>query len=137
MFPQPLFSSPTLLYLLTLLPTSNTLCLSHRERGAKVALQLDPEPTKGCEVLYPGTVPDSRLLWATLTPRGTTHHLTVPSAPPTPAKSFDNSGFVDPDDYLRLRPRVSPPTRIEHPNLPPLNLHRTLRREGSDTAPMV
>uniref|UniRef100_A0A1B6LN79 Uncharacterized protein n=1 Tax=Graphocephala atropunctata TaxID=36148 RepID=A0A1B6LN79_9HEMI len=59
-----------------------------------------------------------------------------PPPPPPPHKSFDNSGYVDPDDYFRVRPRVSSPTRIEHPNLPPLNLHRTFRRE-SDSAPIV
>ncbi|XP_073995484.1 uncharacterized protein isoform X2 [Rhodnius prolixus] len=71
---------------------------------------------KSCEaVLYPG---DSRVLWATLTPRGTTR--TVAAAHLT---TFDNTGFTD-----EYRPRVSSPTRIEHPNLPPLNLHRTIRR---------
>ncbi|KAK9498574.1 hypothetical protein O3M35_003175 [Rhynocoris fuscipes] len=79
---------------------------------------------KSCEaVLYGG---DSRVLWATLTPRGTTRTITAAHL-----TTFDNTGFTD--DY---RPRVSSPTRIEHPNLPPLNLHRTLRRTPP-TAPSV
>ncbi|PSN43270.1 hypothetical protein C0J52_11462 [Blattella germanica] len=169
----------------------------------------------GCEaVLYPcpssggALTPDSRVLWAALTPRGTTQHFTTEppaavlhlhhqhhpplygatlqhrSLPPIPTTSpqhptppppmpppthqgmppphlpvsFDNSGFVDSDDPTPVvesyqlsdliestpsvgsnslgrrttpRPRVSSPTRIEHPNLPPLNLHpshRSLRR---------
>uniref|UniRef100_A0A1B6L408 Uncharacterized protein n=1 Tax=Graphocephala atropunctata TaxID=36148 RepID=A0A1B6L408_9HEMI len=54
-----------------------------RERGAKVTLP--PDHGKGCEaVLYPGTVPDSRVLWATLTPRGTAHHVAPPPPPPPP-----------------------------------------------------
>ena len=156
---------------------------------------------KGCEaVLYPcpssggAITPDSRVLWAALTPHGTTQHFTAEphhphfgpqygstqarSLPPIPTPpvipevspyqvtqlpvSFDNSGFVDSDDPTPVvesyqlsdmmetssntatigstnsvrpcgspRPRVSSPTRIEHPNLPPLNLHpshRSLRR---------
>jgi hypothetical protein len=173
---------------------------------------------KGCEaVLYPcsssggAITPDSRVLWAALTPRGTTHHFaaeppiyhqpyhhSIPqygstlqhqarSLPPIPTSpqhqsphvspyqitqiaqqlpdalpvSFDNSGFINSDDptpviesyqlselaetgsinsmrrtpcgspHASPRPRVSSPTRIEHPNLPPLNLHpshRGLRR---------
>lgn len=179
---------------------------------------------KGCEaVLYPcpssggAVTPDSRVLWAALTPRGTTHHFTaeppvyhqphhhhhsvplygstlqhqarslppIPTSPQNPPAqvspyqimqitqqlsdvlpvSFDNSAFIDSDDptpvvesyqlselvetssntatigstnsmrrsspHSSPRPRVSSPTRIEHPNLPPLNLHpshRGLRR---------
>lgn len=91
-----------------------------RERGSKtvpVRVEgLTGPVKKSCEaVLYPG---DSRVLWATLTPRGTTR--TVAAAHLT---TFDNTGFTD-----EYRPRVSSPTRIEHPNLPPLNLHRTIRR---------
>ncbi|KAJ9582466.1 hypothetical protein L9F63_003159 [Diploptera punctata] len=174
------------------------------ERSGKGSLQLDgstlskAKGVKGCEaVLYPcpssggALTPDSRVLWAALTPRGTTQHFTtephyIPqygstqsrSLPPIPTPpvipevspyqvtqlpvSFDNSGFVDTDDPTPVvesyqlsdmmetssntatigstcsmrtcgspRPRVSSPTRIEHPNLPPLNLHpshRSLRR---------
>lgn len=117
---------------------------------------------KGCEsVLYPYPVAsqDGRVLWATITARGTTQHFTaaVPMKPtlppPDPPITFDNTGFVDSDSQtplmesyqlnelvdsdstssggtLRPRPRVSTPTRIEHPNMPPLNTlpHRTLRR---------
>jgi len=93
------------------------------------------------------------------------------------AASFDNSGFIDSDDaayemaredlmsmspYMSAtmstrmgmtsggrtwRPRVSSPTRIENPNMPPLNMHpaaaylgtgrRSVRRSprrGSDSA---
>ncbi|XP_033332995.1 uncharacterized protein LOC117224291 isoform X3 [Megalopta genalis] len=152
-------------------------------------------------VLYPcatDTIQDSRVMWATLTPRGTTRHYleehtyetigggqfhkracsTTPTEhvklktyadPPvtTPIqtrpkddKAFDNTAFVDYEeplsiktDYYQLndvlepndsgiltiqhrgtlRPRVSSPTRIEHPNLPPLNLHPNKRsfRKGS------
>ncbi|XP_012139665.1 uncharacterized protein LOC100878279 isoform X1 [Megachile rotundata] len=137
-------------------------------------------------VLYPCTtdaMQDSRVMWATLTPRGTTRHYleehtyetigagqfhkrtcsTTPTEhvklktyadPPVtlPIQSqlkddeaFDNTAFVDYEepltksDYYQLndtwesndlgmqkgtsRPRVSSPTRIEHPNLPPLNLY--------------
>lgn len=141
--------------------------------------------TKGCEsVLYPfpsSPEPDSRVLWATLTPGGTTHHYTAPGShpdvapafsntckpslpPPDPPISFDNTGFVDSDSQTPLmesyqlneliesdgtsnsstlkktqRPKVSSPTRIENPNLPPLNLHphrnvrrATLQRRDSD-----
>ncbi|XP_046470408.1 uncharacterized protein [Neodiprion pinetum] len=145
-------------------------------------------------VLYPcaaDTLQDSRVMWATLTPRGTTRHYLedhhyetinntrfpkrtiaasptehVYAEPPVPSpvqtlpkdgSAFDNTAFVDYeepltarteyyqlDDVLEpnfsgnltlqrgtLRPRVSSPTRIENPNLPPLNLQphkRTLRR---------
>ncbi|XP_020278420.1 uncharacterized protein LOC109852047 isoform X3 [Pseudomyrmex gracilis] len=141
-------------------------------------------------VLYPcaaDTMQDSRVMWATLTPRGTTRHYleehtyetigggqfhkractTTPTEhvklktyadPPAVSpvhnrpkdeKAFDNTAFVDYEEPLSikteyyqlndvlepnesgiltiqrgtLRPRVSSPTRIEHPNLPPLNLH--------------
>ncbi|XP_054271930.1 uncharacterized protein LOC128992396 isoform X2 [Macrosteles quadrilineatus] len=108
-----------------------------QDRSSKVSLSLDPG-VKSCEaVLYPGSVGDSRVLWTTLTPRGPATTLAPTQGTTTPSRSFDNSGYIDPDDYLRLRPRVSSPTRIEHPNLPPLNLHRALRRESSDTAPIV
>lgn len=185
-------------------------------------------------VLYHGSaaVPDNRMVWAALTPRGTQHFVSenyprdlvdfvesddhyetiesVQSALPPHTQphaqyqqnqhqyhphtyhhsyepyckglrarpgeaSFDNSGFVDYDyeepaplieSYrlaelegagfvgntdmrcaslglgslrrgvplgVALRPRVSQPTRIEHPNLPPLNLypHSTLSRKGA------
>ncbi|KAF6205832.1 hypothetical protein GE061_020006 [Apolygus lucorum] len=97
------------------------------ERNSKtipVRLESSLEVKKSCEaVMYPGD--SSRVLWATLTPRGTTR--TVASAQGTLATTFDNTGFSDNPEY---RPRVSSPTRIEHPNLPPLNLpsHRTLKR---------
>ncbi|XP_063973382.1 uncharacterized protein LOC135160599 isoform X2 [Diachasmimorpha longicaudata] len=148
-------------------------------------------------VLYPCTadgMQDSRIMWATLTPRGTTRHYledhtyetvgngmtpkrTYPTAPveniyieppvSSPVRStpkeeiaFDNTAFVDYEEPLSMkaeyfqlndvlepneselygcqretyRPRVSSPTRIEHPNLPPLNLHphnRTIRKNSS------
>lgn len=164
-------------------------------------------------VLYPcttETMQDSRVMWATLTPRGTTRHFleehtyetigngssfynnkrinetnsngayynkrsfsTLPPEhtyvePPVASpsqnrpkddKAFDNTAFVDYeeplsvkneyyqlDDVLEpndaelypmqrgtLRPRVSSPTRIEHPNLPPLNLqpHKYGTRKNS------
>ncbi|XP_011705897.1 PREDICTED: uncharacterized protein LOC105461107, partial [Wasmannia auropunctata] len=80
---------------------------------------------------------------------------------PKDDKAFDNTAFVDYEEPLSikteyyqlndvlepnesgiltiqrgtLRPRVSSPTRIEHPNLPPLNLHPHKRasRKGSGT----
>ncbi|XP_014609452.1 PREDICTED: uncharacterized protein LOC106789603 isoform X1 [Polistes canadensis] len=151
-------------------------------------------------VLYPcaaDTMQDSRVMWATLTPRGTTRHYleehtyetigggqfhkracsTTPTEhvklktyadPPvtTPVyvrpkddKAFDNTAFVDYEEPLSvkteyyqlndvlepndsgiltiqrgtLRPHVSSPTRIEHPNLPPLNLlpHKRSSKKGS------
>ncbi|KAK2587391.1 hypothetical protein KPH14_003106 [Odynerus spinipes] len=147
-------------------------------------------------VLYPcttDTLQDSRVMWATLTPRGTTRHYleehtyetigggqfhkracsTTPTEhtyadPPvtTPVhtrpkddKAFDNTAFVDYEEPLSvkteyyqlndvlepsdsgiltiqrgtLRPHVSSPTRIEHPNLPPLNLlpHKRASKKGS------
>ncbi|XP_066998258.2 uncharacterized protein [Anabrus simplex] len=155
------------------------------QRSGKGSLQLDnstlgkAKGVKGCEaVLYPcpsaggAVTPDSRVLWAALTPRGTTQHFAGEpprygaTLPPPPPVSFDNSGFVDSDDPAppvesyplselpegspgpvrggSPRPRVSSPTRIEHPNLPPLNLHphhRSLRRptisrRESDTGPL-
>ncbi|EZA49703.1 hypothetical protein X777_11789, partial [Ooceraea biroi] len=148
-------------------------------------------------VLYPctaDTMQDSRVMWATLTPRGTTRHYleehtyetvgsgqfhkrtcTTPTehtyadppavspvqSRPKDDKAFDNTAFVDYEEPLSikteyyqlndvlepsesgiltiqrgtLRPRVSSPTRIEHPNLPPLNLHPHKRssRRGSGT----
>ncbi|KAL0121249.1 hypothetical protein PUN28_008728 [Cardiocondyla obscurior] len=154
-------------------------------------------------VLYPcatDTMQDSRVMWATLTPRGTTRHYleehtyetigggqfpkrsctTTPTEhvklktyadPPAISptlqnrpkddKAFDNTAFVDYEEPLSIkteyyqlndvlepnesgiltiqrgtfRPRVSSPTRIEHPNLPPLNLHPHKRasRKGSGT----
>ncbi|XP_014282012.1 uncharacterized protein [Halyomorpha halys] len=88
------------------------LLLKCREERVGKTVPLRMESTKkSCEaVLYPG---DSRVIWATLTPRGTPR-----------TEVFENSGFED------LRPRVSSPTRIEHPNLPPLNLHPTLKRHN-------
>ncbi|CAH1114380.1 unnamed protein product [Psylliodes chrysocephalus] len=156
-------------------------------------------------VLYHGSnLQDNRMVWATLTPRGTQHFISenyppdlidygdgedhyetidnvgaVPPVPPYPKalekSSFDNSGFLDyeyedptpliesyqlnniePESshyqmigntdmrcsnfntlrrHLPLaRPRVSSPTRIEHPNLPPLNLYPhkgTLKKNGT------
>ncbi|KAF7398563.1 hypothetical protein HZH66_006460 [Vespula vulgaris] len=147
-------------------------------------------------VLYPcaaDTMQDSRVMWATLTPRGTTRHYleehtyetigggqfhkracsTTPTEhtyadPPvtTPVhvrpkddKAFDNTAFVDYEEPLSvkteyyqlndvlepsdagiltiqrgtLRPHVSSPTRIEHPNLPPLNLlpHKRSSKKGT------
>lgn len=158
-------------------------------------------------VRYPcaaDSLQDSRVMWAALTPRGTTRHYlqdehayeTIgskrapptehtyaddprPQPPPPPVpplvatspnrlpkdnddKAFDNTAFVDYEEpsllitstacYQSLndlppdsndpgmqrratqpRPRVSSPTRIEHPNLPPLNLHprkRSSSRKG-------
>ncbi|XP_024083289.1 uncharacterized protein LOC106667854 isoform X2 [Cimex lectularius] len=93
------------------------------ERAAKTVPVHEEEEgvnaKKACEaVMYPG---DSRMLWATLTPRGTTRHIAGHHL-----NTFENTGFTE-----EFRPRVSSPTRIEHPNLPPLNLptHRTLRRQ--------
>ncbi|KAF7990599.1 hypothetical protein HCN44_000404 [Aphidius gifuensis] len=140
-------------------------------------------------VLYPCTadsLQDSRIMWATLTPRGTTRHYLedhtyetignnvmtpkrtypapgpieniyieppiVSQIPTTPKDdiAFDNTGFIDYEEPLSMqaeyfqlndvlepidsdiyglhrettfRPHVSSPTRIEHPNLPPLNLY--------------
>lgn len=85
--------------------------------------------SKSCEaVLYP-VAADGRAIWATLTPRGTTTMV-------APLRSFDNSAYLDAEEALK--PRVSCPTRIEHPNLPPLNLHRSLRRsKENNNAPIV
>ena len=77
-------------------------------------------------------------------------HATYAAAADT--SSFDNSGFVDSDDQLltamvgdaplgfyhtvagsrrgMMRPKVSSPTRIANPNLPPLNLHPTASRRS-------
>ncbi|XP_011498639.1 PREDICTED: uncharacterized protein LOC105362837 [Ceratosolen solmsi marchali] len=179
----------------------------------KPVARLQPEA-----VLYPcpgqqDPLQDSRLMWATLTPRGTTRHyleehtyesveqqehleqqqpqqqhqrrqpsysespsehvnLKTYSQPSVPSsiltrskdeKAFDNTAFVDYEEPLSikneyyqledvlepcdpifsveglygmrgpggvgsLRPRVSSPTRIEHPNLPPLNLQPTRKQ---------
>ncbi|BES93174.1 Hypothetical protein NTJ_05980 [Nesidiocoris tenuis] len=105
------------------------------ERNAKtvpVRMETTMEVKKSCEaVMYPGD--SSRVLWATLTPRGTTRAVAAATTTSSQvdamaATTFDNTGFADNPDY---RPRVSSPTRIEHPNLPPLNLpsHRTLKRQ--------
>ncbi|XP_047103850.1 uncharacterized protein LOC124722755 [Schistocerca piceifrons] len=134
-------------------------------RSGKGTLSLDGPPldgrvSKGCEaVLYPHSADSRMALWAMLTPRGTAHHLADGGggggggcARSTPT-NFDNSAFVDSDadgtstDAFPLgelsegSPRVSPPTCIEHPNLPPLNLHphgrprrAPLSRQGSDAA---
>lgn len=84
---------------------------------------------KSCEaVLYP-IAADGRAIWATLTPRGTTTMV-------APMNSFENSAYLDAEETIK--PRVSCPTRIEHPNLPPLNLHRSLRRtKENNNAPIV
>lgn len=160
-------------------------------------------------LLYQGNsnTNDNRMVWATLTPRGTQHfvsenypsdlidygenedhyetidnivELSRPNSYYTKGlsinvgrerSSFDNSGFVDYEyedptplmtyqegmdgsQYQQLlgntdmrcvntlkaaipvsRPRVSSPTRIEHPNLPPLNLYplksNTLNKNGT------
>ncbi|XP_017885766.1 uncharacterized protein LOC108628390 isoform X2 [Ceratina calcarata] len=152
--------------------------------------------TKNEAVRYPcaaDSLQDSRVMWAALTPRGTTRHYleehtyeTIGAsnkrAPPTEHtyadppvasspiqnrllkeddKAFDNTAFVDYEEPSLLirstdcyqlndvpdlndpgmqrvtqsRPRVSSPTRIEHPNLPPLNLHPHKRssRKGLGT----
>jgi len=115
---------------------------------------------KGCQaILYPYPVP-SQELWAAITAKGTTQHFTAPIKPrlppPEPPVSFDSSGFAESDSQtplmesyqlselidsdstssggtMRTRLRVSTPTKIECPNLPPLNTmphhgHRTIRR---------
>ncbi|KAI5699935.1 uncharacterized protein LOC103508762 [Diaphorina citri] len=80
---------------------------------------------KACEtVLYPPTAND-KILWATLTPKGTTQHFTTANPSCVHKNSFENTAF-DSDDYLVRRPKVSLPTRIENPNIPPLNLYPTL-----------
>nr|CAI5837977.1 unnamed protein product [Callosobruchus analis] len=159
-------------------------------------------------VLYHGnasqTFQDNRMVWATLTPRGTQHFISenyppdlidygepedhyetidqVEAVAPPPSYyqsikvttpktpkghiSFENSGFIDydyedpenyqlsPEQYQQYgntdmrcsslgmrrqvvisRPMVSSPTRIEHPNLPPLNMYphkgNTLKKNGT------
>lgn len=112
---------------------------------------------------------DNRILWATLTPRGTRHFVSATETFSNyddhyevidyhgnrmmrsregatlrinPIKSFENTGFTDfdyeddhdsgyqePHEVISTlnrnspRPTVSSPTRIEHPNIPPLNMH--------------
>ncbi|RZF33796.1 hypothetical protein LSTR_LSTR013684 [Laodelphax striatellus] len=84
------------------------------------------ESGRSCEaVLYP-VAADSRAIWATLTPRG-------PTTLVAPVK-HEKSVHFETDDISKSR--VSGPTRIENPNLPPLNLHRTLRK-NKDHAPVV
>ena len=140
------------------------------------------DKTNDCEsVLYPfpaTSTGDGRVLWATLSPGGTTRHYTAPNSRPDVTLSYSssskpclpppepppvgfimNTNFIDSDSQTPLmecfqlnefveldgttshsvalmrnsthnRPRVSSPTRIENPNLPPLNLHphRTFRK---------
>ncbi|CAH0388489.1 unnamed protein product [Bemisia tabaci] len=90
-----------------------------------------------CEaVLYPASM-HGRAFWATLGPHGTMKHVTEPLPFPIlkPAtKSFENCGFIEAEDYIsKVRPRVSSPTRIENPNLPPLNINGSLRRPSYHT----
>ncbi|XP_014238741.1 uncharacterized protein LOC106660322 [Trichogramma pretiosum] len=177
----------------------------HHHHHHHQAHQIGQQPQQDPNLLH-----DPRVMWATLTPRGTTRHyleehtyetigggsdsgqppgyterdgdepvvvyaespcentyteppVASPGQVPKDDKAFDNTGFVDYEDprqikneYYQLedvlepcepifsvqavygmpsrnlgqvantlRPRVSSPTRIEHPNLPPLNLHRT------------
>ncbi|XP_012280227.1 uncharacterized protein LOC105699658 [Orussus abietinus] len=165
--------------------------------GTKSGLQSKSGRIQNEAVLYPCTtdaMQDSRVMWATLTPRGTTRHylehtyetinngqfhkracsatppeqtyveppVVSPARPrPKDDKAFDNTAFVDYEEPLSvrseyyqlddvsepnetgnfgthrgtLRPHVSSPTRIENPNLPPLNLHPHKRgsRKGSNS----
>ncbi|XP_022193470.2 uncharacterized protein LOC111051298 [Nilaparvata lugens] len=81
------------------------------------------EGGRSCEaVLYP-VAADTRAIWATLTPKGPTTFVA-----PVKSVHFDTAPVT--------KSRVSCPTRIDNPNLPPLNLHRTLR-SNKDTAPLV
>nr|CAD7266265.1 unnamed protein product [Timema shepardi] len=104
------------------LAVTGQLGQKREQNGKSGALQLDAAAlarVKSCEaVLYPAPShpapgPDSRVLWAALTPRGTTHHYTTepsprsrplpPCPPPSEqAASFDNSAFVDSDDPTPL-----------------------------------
>ncbi|CAH2047585.1 unnamed protein product, partial [Iphiclides podalirius] len=111
----------------------------------------------GPHALY-GAALDSRVLWAALTPRGTRHFVAeaYPDEPddhhyecveplykapeglargcadyeePSLIESYAEDYFRGAETLRRGRPLVSSPTRIERPNLPPLNLQpRTLRR---------
>lgn len=100
-----------------------------RSRGLKVPLHEEQmNASKTCEtVLYP-PMNNEKILWATLTPKGgTQHYTTVPSSVvPLHKNSFENTAF-DADDYLK-KSRVSSPTRIENPNIPPLNLYPSLSK---------
>ncbi|CAB0020376.1 unnamed protein product [Nesidiocoris tenuis] len=76
------------------------------ERNAKtvpVRMETTMEVKKSCEaVMYPGD--SSRVLWATLTPRGTTRAVAAATTTSSQvdamaATTFDNTGFADNPDY--------------------------------------
>ncbi|KAL1138956.1 hypothetical protein AAG570_009018 [Ranatra chinensis] len=122
------------------------LLLKCREdRGGKAPIEGDSK--QRCEaVLYPSGGGEPAALWATLTPRGTTTHQLLCNHAQghnhhNSGRLFENSAFIEPEECC-LRPRhqqllVSSPTRIENPNLPPLNLHRSLRRPPADHTPAL
>lgn len=111
---------------LCMLKTSFPFLFNFRSRESKISLHEEHlNAGKACEtVLYPPTAND-KILWATLTPKGTTQHFTTANPSCVHKNSFENTAF-DSDDYLVRRPKVSLPTRIENPNIPPLNLYPTL-----------
>ncbi|XP_050532397.1 uncharacterized protein LOC126900602 isoform X2 [Daktulosphaira vitifoliae] len=107
-----------------------------------------PEPKKSPN-LYDTIDISPKTFWATLSPTGNidttaTVRRPVHHHPQTIANpNFENGAFYPYDqqhiyqqidtirripEYQTIRPRVSSPTRIEHPNMPPLNLYRSIRR---------
>uniref|UniRef100_A0A8D8T1L8 Uncharacterized protein n=1 Tax=Cacopsylla melanoneura TaxID=428564 RepID=A0A8D8T1L8_9HEMI len=101
--------------------------VKYKESREKISLHEEHlNSGKACEtVLYPPNTND-KYLWATITPKGTTQHFTIVNPSVCIHKnSFENTAF-DSDDYFARKPKVSLPTRIENPNIPPLNLYPTL-----------
>lgn len=113
-----------------------------------------PEPKKS-PPLYDTIDVSPKTFWATLSPTGNidttaTCRRPVHHHPQTIANpNFENGAYYPYEqqhheyqqittfrrppptpmpEYQTIRPHVSSPTRIEHPNMPPLNLYRSIRR---------
>ncbi|KAE9523538.1 hypothetical protein AGLY_016090 [Aphis glycines] len=108
-----------------------------------------PEPKKS-PPLYDTIDISPKTFWATLSPTGNidttaTTRRPVHHHPQTIANpNFENGAYYPYEqqheyqqittirrampEYQTIRPHVSSPTRIEHPNMPPLNLYRSIRR---------
>ncbi|KAL1455185.1 hypothetical protein WDU94_009296 [Cyamophila willieti] len=109
--------------------------VKYKESREKISLHEEHlNSGKACEtVLYPPNTND-KFLWATVTPKGTTQHFTIANPSVCIHKnSFENTAF-DSDDYFIRKPKVSLPTRIENPNIPPLNLYPTLGKSINQQA---
>lgn len=88
-------------------------------------------------ILYP-SLNNNHIVWATLTRNGKPQTVKVTTiAPPLPPRvsqerSFENCAFAEVDDYSMTygRPQISPPVKIQNPNIRPINFYPSLKRHN-------